>query len=232
MNNAYAAVIKINPFIMSSSVEFKTQAKLHRPEEGLTMRVYHEQTEKGLKEHVAIIKGDVSKNINNVIRVHSSCITSEVFGCTRCDCSEQLEFAFRQIDKSEAGAIIYLDQEGRDIGLANKVQAYHFQDLGFDTLDANLLTCVKVDARTYMPAVHILNDLGITSTALITNNPNKVTELAESGIHITSRIPVRIPGKESYLSKKEQLLNHVTTFDKERDTNIQKGKTSGFDPIN
>lgn len=216
---------------MKKIVSFQSQSKLHRIEEGLSMQVFHEHSERGVKEHVAIIKGDVAANIDNVVRVHSACITSEVFGCTRCDCSEQLEFAFRQIDKSIAGAIIYLDQEGRDIGLANKIKAYHFQDMGFDTYDANILTCVSVDSRSYLPAIQIMQELGITETALITNNPNKVTQLVESGIHINKRIPVNIPGKENYLRQKSKRLNHETSYDANRDTNITAIKTNKFKPI-
>ena len=216
---------------MKKIVSYQSQAKLHRLEEGLTMQVFHEHSDRGIKEHVAVIKGDVAANIDNVVRVHSSCITSEVFGCTRCDCSEQLTYAFRQIDKATSGAIIYLDQEGRDIGLANKVQAYHFQDLGFDTYDANVLTCVKVDNRSYLPAIQIMQELGIQETALITNNPNKVTEIVEGGIHITRRIPVNIPGKENYLKQKSTRLNHETNFDPSRDTNISLNKVKKFKPI-
>jgi len=216
---------------MKKIVSYQSQSKLHRMEPGLSMHVFHEQSDRGVKEHVAIIKGNVSENIDNIVRVHSSCITSEVFGCTRCDCSEQLELAFREIDKSIAGAIIYLDQEGRDIGLANKVQAYHFQDMGFDTYDANILTCVRVDNRSYLPAIQIMQELGITETALITNNPNKVTQLVEGGIHITRRIPVNIPGKESYLKQKTARLNHETSFDITRDTNITSASSHKFKPI-
>ena len=216
---------------MKKIVSFQSKSKLHRMEQGLSMHVFHEQSDRGVKEHVAIIKGDVSENIGNIVRVHSSCVTSEVFGCTRCDCSEQLELAFREIDRSIAGAIIYLDQEGRDIGLANKVQAYHFQDMGFDTYDANVLTCVRVDNRSYLPAIQIMQELGIKETALITNNPNKVTQLVEGGIHITRRIPVNIPGKEAYLQQKANRLNHETSFDASRDVNITSANSHKFKPI-
>ncbi len=212
-------------------VEFKSQAILPRNNEEFTMRVYNENSERGIKEHVAIIKGDVSANIGNVIRVHSSCVTSEIFGCTRCDCAEQLDTAFEEISKADAGAIIYLDQEGRDIGLAKKVEAYSFQDQGLDTVDANIAANVEIDSRNYDPALAILKDIGITHASVLTNNPNKITELVEGGLNITNRIPVICEGKEEYLAKKVARLNHETSFDPSRDTNITKDTLKGFKPI-
>jgi 3,4-dihydroxy 2-butanone 4-phosphate synthase / GTP cyclohydrolase II len=212
-------------------VEFKSQAILPRKNTEFTMRIYNQDSSRGIKEHVAIIKGDVTANIGNVIRVHSSCVTSEIFGCTRCDCSEQLDTAFEEISKATAGAIIYLDQEGRDIGLAKKVEAYSFQDQGLDTVDANLAANVVVDARNYAPALQILQDIGITHASVLTNNPNKITELVEGGLHITNRIPVITEGKEEYLAKKVSRLNHEISFNPERDTHISQTTISGFKPI-
>jgi len=212
-------------------VEFKSQAILPRNNEQFTMRVYNENSDRGIKEHVAIIKGDVAANIGNVIRVHSSCVTSEIFGCTRCDCAEQLDTAFEEISKAESGAIIYLDQEGRDIGLAKKVEAYSFQDQGLDTVDANIAANVEIDSRQYTPALEILEDIGITHAAVLTNNPNKITELVAGGLHITNRIPVITEGKEDYLAKKVQRLNHEISFDPNRDTNITKSTLKGFKPV-
>ena len=206
-------------------VEFKSQAILPRKNTEFTMRIYNQDSPRGIKEHVAIIKGNVTANIGNVIRVHSSCVTSEIFGCTRCDCAEQLDTAFEEISKATAGAIIYLDQEGRDIGLAKKVEAYSFKDQGLDTVDANLAANVVVDA------LQILKDIGITHASVLTNNPNKITELVEGGLHIINRIPVITEGKQEYLAKKVSRLNHEISFNPDRDTNINQKTISGFQPI-
>lgn len=215
---------------MNNKVEFKSKANLERNEQNFQIRVYEQETERGIKEHVAIIKGDVTQNINNIIRVHSSCVTSEVFGCSRCDCAEQLDTAFEEISKSDAGAIIYLDQEGRDIGLAKKVEAYSYQDQGFNTVEANIKCGVSVDNRNYGPALQILEDIGITKTALLTNNPNKVTELVEGGITVSERIPVITPTKSDYLNQKSELLNHELDFDSNRDRAITAQTINGFKP--
>ena len=199
------------------TVQFQSECRMPKNNEEFRMRVYHEHKEGGVKEHVAIIKGNVQNLIDNVVRIHSSCTTSEVFGCERCDCKEQLDYAFDEISNASSGAIVYLDQEGRDIGLAKKVAAYAMQDEGYNTAEANTVLGLDVDSRNFQPAIDIMHDLGIKATRLLTNNPDKINAVANSGIHITVRQPVVIDTKSDYQSKKASIFQHLFDFNVERD---------------
>jgi len=162
------------------------------------------------------IKGSPMKE-NVLVRVHDQCFTSEVMGSRRCDCREQLEMAMELVQK-QGGAIIYLPQEGRGIGLANKVAAYHLQDKGLDTVDANRQLGFGDDERVYGCVPFILKDLGIESVQLMTNNPMKVRQLTELGVHVSSRHSAVVksnPYNEGYLRAKAQRMAHVFNFDDE-----------------
>lgn len=142
------------------------------------------------REHVVLAYGDLSGKAAVPIRVHSECITSEVFGSLKCDCKDQLDAALAEIVRRGAGAVLYLRQEGRGIGLANKMRAYALQSEGHDTVDANRLLGLPDDARTYELVPDMLHHLGIRSVALMTNNPDKVQKLRSLGVDVVTRLPV------------------------------------------
>lgn len=165
------------------------------------------------KEHLALVKGDVSGPEPVLVRVHSECFTGDVLGSRRCDCGEQLQRAIEMIALENRGVIIYLRQEGRGIGLMEKLKAYRLQDEeGLDTVDANLALGHAIDDRDYSVAVAILRDLGVGPVRLLTNNPTKVTELEEKGVVIAERIPMMptiYPDNYYYLLTKAQRMNHL-----------------------
>ncbi len=164
------------------------------------------------KEHVALVFGDIRGARDVPIRVHSECLTSEAFGSLKCDCKAQLDFAMAEIVRRGAGAVLYLRQEGRGIGLANKIRAYELQSRGADTVDANRLLGLPDDARRYDAAADMLAYLGVESVRLMTNNPAKVDGLRELGVEVTGRIPVVVamnPLAASYLDTKRRRMSHV-----------------------
>lgn len=172
------------------------------------MRVYRDADG---TEPIAITNGDLHRPDGVPVRVHSACFTAENLGSMRCDCREQLEFALSYIGK-HGGAVIYLHQEGRGIGLAEKIRAYALQDQGYDTVEANHLLGFPADARSYETAALILKDLGIGSVKLMTNNPEKIAALRELGIRVVERIPVIVqatPHSEQYLATKHTRMGHL-----------------------
>lgn len=174
-------------------------------------------------EPLVIIAGDVAGKRDVPVRVHSACLTSESLGSLRCDCREQLEFALNYV-AGHGGAVVYLHQEGRGIGLGRKIMAYALQELGHDTIDANSLLNLPADARTYEAAAFILRDLEIKSIRLISNNPDKIRALRRLGIEITGRIPVVIPANEHsscYLQTKFTRMGHLPDSEPERNGHRQ-----------
>jgi 3,4-dihydroxy 2-butanone 4-phosphate synthase/GTP cyclohydrolase II len=164
------------------------------------------------REHIALVKGDLSGKANVLVRMHSECMTGDVFGSMRCDCGEQLAAAMRRIDEEGLGAIVYLRQEGRGIGLGNKLRAYRLQDEGLDTVEANAELGFKPDLRDYGIGAQILLDLGLHSIRLLTNNPRKIVGLDGYDIEVTGREPLLItPGEhnERYLDTKRAKLGHI-----------------------
>ena len=164
------------------------------------------------REHIALVKGNLDEVDNVLVRMHSECLTGDVFGSKRCDCGEQLQAALRQIDEEGVGAIVYLRQEGRGIGLGNKLKAYHLQDGGLDTVEANEELGFKPDLRDYGIGAQILLDLGIQSMRLLTNNPRKVVGLDGYDLEITGREPLIVePGEynRDYLATKKAKLGHI-----------------------
>ena len=164
------------------------------------------------RDHVALVKGDLAGKDDVLVRMHSECLTGDVFGSRRCDCGEQLHAAMRQIDMEGAGVVVYLKQEGRGIGLANKLRAYDLQDDGRDTVEANEALGFKPDLREYGIGAQILLDLGLTSIRLLTNNPRKIVGLEGYGLVITGREALHVEEGEfnrAYLATKRTKLGHI-----------------------
>jgi GTP cyclohydrolase II len=163
------------------------------------------------KEHVALVYGDIRGAVALPIRMHSECMTSEVFGSLKCDCKEQLDAALAEVARRGAGAVLYLRQEGRGIGLANKIRAYELQAQGADTVDANRLLGLPDDAREYHAAAHMLAHFGVESVQLMTNNPAKVDALRSLGVQVAGRLPVVVapnPFSAGYLETKRARMAH------------------------
>jgi GTP cyclohydrolase II len=165
-----------------------------------------------VKEHVALVFGDIQGRTELPVRIHSECMTSEVFGSLKCDCKEQLDAALAEVARRGAGAVLYLRQEGRGIGLANKIRAYHLQSQGADTVDANRLLGLPDDAREYHAAAHMLEHFDVKSVLLMTNNPAKVEALSGLGVEVRGRIPIVVaanPFSRHYLETKRARMAHV-----------------------
>ena len=164
------------------------------------------------KQHIALTLGAWCKNKPVPVRIHSECLTGDVFGSAKCDCGDQLNLALELFQTWGVGLLIYLRQEGRGIGLANKIRAYQLQDQGLDTVDANLALGFSADGRSYDCASEILNHLGVGSVKLLTNNPDKITALENLGIDVTGRIPIEPAIKSEsagYMRTKMDRMGHI-----------------------
>jgi len=162
--------------------------------------------------HIAVVKGDVSGQENVLIRVHSECLTGDVFGSLRCDCGEQIGSALARIEEEGRGVLLYMRQEGRGIGLANKIKAYALQDQGKDTVEANIMLGFPADLRDYGIGAQILKDLGLTTVRLMTNNPHKRVGLEGYGITVVDRVPIEMVANchnQAYLNTKKGKLGHM-----------------------
>jgi 3,4-dihydroxy 2-butanone 4-phosphate synthase/GTP cyclohydrolase II len=163
------------------------------------------------KEHVALVRGDISSGKDILVRVHSSCLTGDVLHSIRCDCGAQLDAAMKLISAEGRGILLYLNQEGRGIGLANKIRAYELQDEGFDTVEANERLGFKADQRDYGMGVQMLRDLGVKSMRLLSNNPRKLVGIEGYGLSVSEWLPLEMPASDStrrYLKTKKDKLGH------------------------
>lgn len=167
------------------------------------------------EHHVALVKGEVGEGGNLLCRVHSECLTGDTFGSLRCDCGQQLHAAMRQIEEEGRGILLYMRQEGRGIGLINKLRAYELQEQGMDTLEANLALGFKGDEREYYIGAQILRDLGAKTLRLLTNNPDKVYQLQDFGMEIVERLPIQAPANPHdirYLRTKQRRMGHLLEY--------------------
>lgn len=194
------------------NLELTTTLQTRLPTHNGDFILHYYRTNQDDKEHLALVKGDVSGQESVPVRVHSECLTGDIFGSRRCDCGEQLNRAMQFIEHEGCGVVIYLRQEGRGIGLFEKLKAYNLQDQGLDTVDANLALGHLADEREYDVAAAILTDLKIRSIKLLTNNPAKISALDELGINIVARVPLEIASNHDnfdYLKTKAVKMAHL-----------------------
>jgi 3,4-dihydroxy 2-butanone 4-phosphate synthase/GTP cyclohydrolase II len=189
----------------------KRIATAHLPTAHGTFQIHVFENQLDGQEHVALVRGDIGDGQNVMVRVHSSCLTGDVLHSIRCDCGAQLGAAMERIAAEGRGVLLYLNQEGRGIGLANKIRAYELQDEGFDTVEANERLGFKPDQRDYGMGVQILRDLGVHSMRLLSNNPRKLVGIQGYGLSVNEWLPLEIPASDStrrYLRTKKEKLGH------------------------
>lgn len=168
------------------------------------------------EEFVVLFKGEMKRDQPTLVRIHSQCLTGDVFGSVKCDCGPQLNKAMRLIEDAGSGAVVYQQQEGRGIGIVNKIRAYALQDQGADTVEANEKLGFAVDAREYQQCAEILFDIGLCKVRVMSNNPDKLEALKAAGLRIVERIPLEVEAEESaahYLRTKKEKMGHLLDFD-------------------
>lgn len=195
------------------SVERVASAKL--PTERGEFQIIGYRSLTSNEEFVVLAKGEMQPDVPTLVRIHSQCLTGDVFGSIKCDCGPQLHKAMEMIEAEGRGAIVYQQQEGRGIGIINKIRAYALQDDGADTVEANEKLGFAVDARDYRQCAEILFDLGLCKVRVISNNPEKLKALEEAGLRVVERIPIEVPAEQPaahYLRTKKEKLGHLLNF--------------------
>ena len=196
-----------------ASIEKVTEARL--PTEIGEFRIAGYRSLISDEEFVVLYKGKFDENIPTLVRIHSQCLTGDVFGSIKCDCGPQLHRAMQLIEREGRGAIVYQQQEGRGIGIINKIRAYALQDEGADTVEANEKLGFAVDARNYQQCAEILFDLGLCKVRVMSNNPDKLEALEKAGLQIVERVPIEVDAEEPaahYLKTKKEKLGHLLDF--------------------
>ena len=194
----------------SLSVERVAEAKL--PTEWGEFRIAGYRSLESKEEFVVLYKGDLRPEIPTLVRIHSQCLTGDVFASTKCDCGPQLHRTMQMIEEAGRGAVVYQQQEGRGIGIINKIRAYALQDQGADTVEANERLGLAVDWREYRQCAEVLFDLGLCKVRVISNNPGKLRALEEAGLEIVERVSIQVPAQEpasKYLQTKREKLGHL-----------------------
>lgn len=204
------AEVITHPSMSGQHLKRQAEALIPTPWGNFRMLAYAE-TEEEWMPHIALVHENYQEGKPTLIRLHSECITGDLFGSKRCDCGEQLHYALDRIAK-ENGILLYLRQEGRGIGIINKLKAYQLQDQGLNTIDANLHLGLEVDARQYDIGISMLQDLGVNQVHLLTNNPEKIEAIDQSIIEVISRQPIVIPPQDEnagYLKTKQEDMGHL-----------------------
>jgi len=192
------------------SVERVAQAKL--PTEWGDFEIAGYRSKTSSEEFVVLFKGNLRPDVATLVRIHSQCLTGDVFASEKCDCGQQLHATMQMIEKEGRGAIVYQQQEGRGIGIINKIRAYALQDQGADTIEANERLGLAVDAREYRQCAEVLFDLGLCKVRVISNNPGKLQALQEAGMEIVERVAIEIPASDratAYLRTKKEKMGHL-----------------------
>ncbi|HEV7374639.1 MAG TPA: GTP cyclohydrolase II [Pyrinomonadaceae bacterium] len=196
------------------SVERVAEARL--PTEVGEFKIAGYRSRTSGEEFVVLSKGELQPEIPTLVRIHSQCLTGDVFGSTKCDCGRQLKRAMEMIEHEGRGAIVYQQQEGRGIGILNKIRAYALQDEGADTVEANERLGLAVDSREYMQCAEVLFDLGLCQVRVLSNNPLKLRALEEAGLEVVERVSIEVESRESaehYMRTKKEKMGHLLKFD-------------------
>jgi 3,4-dihydroxy 2-butanone 4-phosphate synthase/GTP cyclohydrolase II len=208
-------------FRMSSEKLVQKIVQTHLPTKFGDFAIHLYKSETDSKEHIALVKGEIKPEVPVLVRVHSECLTGDIFGSLRCDCNEQLISALKMVERAGVGVVLYMRQEGRGIGLQNKLKAYRLQDEGLDTVEANEKLGFRPDLRDYGIGAQILRDLGVTKMRLLTNNPKKVVGLHGYGLEIVERVSLEMDANEvneRYLKTKRDKLGHLILIDQSKHT--------------